>query len=280
MSIIDNVLYNLRRVQLHCITILDEIDKICRENDIKYSLTGGSVIGAHLYNGIIPWDDDIDIMMTRDNYNRFLALCDSKLPKRYQLKNFENGRDRTVLFSKVSDEDTTIVELKSGGKKVVSGIFVDITVMDKVPTKGIRRKICFLFAKMLQCCRERNYEKVNNIINLVRNVSIFLLKPFSKAIYKFAKNYITKNFEGNYGYAELFAGFTIEFDKKLFDSYIDVEFEGKTYMIVEDYMQYLETRYGKREFYKEQKKGDLPHHLIYVDCDHAYSEYSLTNIDS
>lgn len=269
----DSVLDNLRAVQMHCVEILEVIDEICRDNNIQYSLTGGSVIGAHLYNGIIPWDDDIDIMMTRDNYEKFLALCDVKLPQRYQIKNFENGRDRTLMFSKLVDEETTVVELKSGGKKVVSGIFVDITVMDKVPIRGIKKKVLFMLAKALQCCRERDYERITSIRNVSRNISVFILKPFSNAIYTEAKRYITKNFSGDYAYAELFAGFNICFNKKLFDKYTDIVFEGKKFMIVEDYMSYLETRYGKRDFYKEQRKGDLPHHLIYVDCENPYSRY-------
>lgn len=269
----DEVLQNLRRVQLHCVTIAEQIDKLCRENGIKYSLTGGSVIGAHLYKGIIPWDDDIDIMMTRDNYDKFLSLCDTVLPSQYVVKNFENGRDRTLFFSKVSDENTTIVELKSGGKKVVSGIFVDITVMDRIPKRGIKKSICHIYAKLLQCCRERNYEKIENRKNIFRNIGIFLLKPFSDKVYKHAKKYITGINDNDYDFAELFAGFTISFDKRMFEKYMDIEFEGKKFMIVEDYMSYLETRYGKREFYRTQKSGDLPHHLIYVDCDHPYREY-------
>ncbi len=271
----DEVLRNLKKVQSHCVTILESIDKLCRENDIKYSLTGGSVIGAHLYQGIIPWDDDIDIMMTRDNYDKFLKLAEKALPPRYIIKNCENGRDKTILFSKVSDENTTIVELKSENKKVVSGIFVDITVMDKVPKKGIERKICFGLAKLLQCCRERNFEKVKSIINLKRNVVIFILKPFARIVYRAAIKFIKGIRCEEYDYAEILAGFTIPFEKTLFDCYTDVEFEGKKFMIVEDYMSYLETRYGKREFYKEQKKGDFPHHLIYVDCEHPYSKYTV-----
>ena len=68
----------LKRVQKDCLEIMIDIDKVCRENNIDYSLCGGSVIGAMLYNGFIPWDDDIDIMMTRKNYEKFLKLYISK----------------------------------------------------------------------------------------------------------------------------------------------------------------------------------------------------------
>lgn len=269
----DEVLRDLEKVHRHCVSILEAIDKLCRDNDIKYSLTGGSVIGAHLYQGIIPWDDDIDIMMTRDQYEKFLLLAESSLPPRYVVKNFENGRDRTTLFSKVIDENTTVVERKSGGGTVVSGVFVDVTVMDRVPRPIVKRKLCYMYAKLLQCCKDRNYERIEGLSALERNGVIFALKPFADRIYHAAKRYITGISDEPYDYSEIFAGFTIPYDKDLFDSYVDIRFEGKTFMIVKNYMSYLEARYGRRDFYREKKADDAPHHLVYVDCDHPYSEY-------
>ena len=77
--------------------MLQEIDRVCRKNDIKYSLTGGSVIGYHLYGGFIPWDDDIDLMMTRDNYERFLEVWQREPNQRYALHNFENKKNKVTL---------------------------------------------------------------------------------------------------------------------------------------------------------------------------------------
>lgn len=145
------LLQNLKAVQNHCILIAEEIDSVCRRNNIQYSLTGGSAIGAYLYNGFIPWDDDIDVMMTRDNYDRFLEVC-GELPGRFSVKNFENGKDRNVLFSKVVDECTTAVERKADGTEVVSGIFVDITVFDNFPTGKIKRSYWSFLSKLVQRC--------------------------------------------------------------------------------------------------------------------------------
>ena len=64
----------IRGIQKKCIQILDIVDEICRKHQIKYSLCGGSVVGAHLYQGCLPWDDDVDLMMTRENYNKFLSI--------------------------------------------------------------------------------------------------------------------------------------------------------------------------------------------------------------
>ena len=64
----------LLQVQKCCLGIVDDIDRVCRKNGISYSLCGGSVIGAMVYGGYIPWDDDIDLMMTRENYDRFVRI--------------------------------------------------------------------------------------------------------------------------------------------------------------------------------------------------------------
>ena len=68
----------IRKIQLKCLELLDIVDSICQKYNIQYSLCGGSVVGAYLYQGCLPWDDDIDLMMTRENYNRFLSVVQQK----------------------------------------------------------------------------------------------------------------------------------------------------------------------------------------------------------
>ena len=68
MTIISEI-SELRKIQMD---ILSYVDKTCREHNIHYSMSGGTLIGAVRHKGFIPWDDDIDIMMTRDNYDRFM----------------------------------------------------------------------------------------------------------------------------------------------------------------------------------------------------------------
>ena len=96
----------LRLLQLKCLEIFDIVDGICRKYDIKYSLCGGSVVGAHLYHGFLPWDDDIDLMMTREHYNRFLQLAEKELPKGYSILNYLNS-DLSTAF-----ENYTTIEFE------------------------------------------------------------------------------------------------------------------------------------------------------------------------
>ena len=64
----------IKKIQQCCLEIVKDIDRVCRKHGIRYSLCGGSVIGAHLYQGFIRWDDDIALMMTRVIYDRFLSV--------------------------------------------------------------------------------------------------------------------------------------------------------------------------------------------------------------
>ena len=263
---------NLRKVQLACVKVLEDIDGLCRKYGIEYSLTGGSVIGYHLYGGFIPWDDDIDIVMTRENYERFLMYANQYLPSHYSLENFENGKDRRVIFSKVVDKNTTVVELKQDNRKYVTGVFVDVTVLDFVPTNKIKKRLFLVLSKMLQCCRDRTFENEKSFRTLVKNIGIVVMRPFARPFYRLCKNLFTGEKQSG-SLAELFAGIPNEYEKKIFDEYVDVEFEGKKMRLVKDYMSYLERRYGKREFYKQPKKGDAPHHLIYANTSLPYERF-------
>lgn len=262
-------------IPLHacCLEILSIVDEICRKNDIYYSLTGGSVIGWHLYRGFIPWDDDIDLMMTRENYDKFLQICQTDLPDGYSIRNFENGNDRTLLFSKVVNKNTTLVEKKSGGNIVIEGVFIDVTVFDKLPSNWFQRHFFFVLAKVVQCCMNRGVEGDSAGKALVKKGLFRLLRSHADSFYQFVKRKYVECSAKKHDYAELLAGFTIPYEKKLFDEYVDVEFEGHRCMLVKDYMYYLKTRYGKTEFYRDRKPSDEPHHFIYVDCNLPFREY-------
>lgn len=79
----------LREVQLVQLDILNEVDKICKNNNIKYFLIGGTLLGAVRHGGFIPWDDDLDIAMFREDYNKFLNVCKKELDDAYFSTEYE-----------------------------------------------------------------------------------------------------------------------------------------------------------------------------------------------
>ena len=159
----------LRRLQLKCLEILDIVVKICTEHNIKYSLCGGSVVGAHLYKGFLPWDDDIDIMMTRENYNKFLEVAKDYLPDGYSIINYQNSNLSTIwkiCFTKIVNENTTLVQ-KNGD---VMGVFIDVDVYDKVP-EGILKGIDIFLCKRLLTINTGK-KPGSNICNGLRNLCL------------------------------------------------------------------------------------------------------------
>lgn len=99
----------LRHLQLVILDIIKDIDIVCKNNGIEYYLLGGSAIGAIRHKGFIPWDDDLDIIMTHSNYNRFLKVCKEQLnSNKYYVQ--EGLVDWPLDYSKIKLRDTILKE--------------------------------------------------------------------------------------------------------------------------------------------------------------------------
>lgn len=264
----------IRDIQLKCLNILDIFDNICRKYDIKYSLCGGSVVGAYLYQGCLPWDDDIDVMMTRENYDRFLDVVQQELPKGFSVQNFRFSENFSVTFTKIIDENTTMVQ--NDGH--VSGVFLDIDVYDKVPHNWTSKVEVFLW-KLSQISIIGKTNK-RGIKPFMRNIVVStLLRDKRKALLLLQSvvNFLGKRAE-KYSYSEIFGAYCNfkPYRPSVFENYSTIKFEGKDYMIVRDYVEYLQTRYERTDFREPSDKQIAPHYL-FVDLDIPYKEYIVRN---
>lgn len=247
----------IRQIQLKCIEILNIVDTICRRHSIQYSLCGGSVVGAHLYGGCLPWDDDIDLMMTRENYNRFLSVAKDELPDGFSVHNYLFSNDFSTTFTKIVNDNTTIVQQDG----TVSGVFLDITVYDKIPA-GSKKNIDIFLWKLSQIAMI-GLTKPKGIKQAVRNLALVtILKDRRSYLCFFQKCVELLGKSKKYSYAELFGAYcnTKLFDKEIFENYSEIHFEDKNYMIVRDYIKYLETRYERKDFREPKEKQISPHY--------------------
>ena len=116
--------------------------------------------------------------------------------------------------------------------------------------------------------------------NPLRNLIAFVLSGKKERLFDYLKRILEKNdMYSEYDYAELYYGLTISYDRSIFESYSDVEFEGKKLSMMTDYMGYLETRYGRKEFYRDDANAKPPH-LVYVSTDKSYEDFKIENISS
>ena len=258
-----------RNIQLKCLELLDVVDGICRKHGIEYSLCGGSVVGAHLYGACLPWDDDVDLMMTRENYNRFLEVVKNELPMGLSVHNYQFGEDYYSLFTKIMNDNTTIVQQDG----TVSGVFLDITVYDKIPD-GWKKRVDIFLWKVSQVVTIGKV-KVTGSKTLLRNIVLSVWFRDKRKYLQFFQRQVEKNSEcANYHYSELFGAYcnTKPFDKEIFEHYTDIQFESRSCMIVRDYVKYLETRYDRTDF-REPKEKQIAPHYQYVNFKMPYKEY-------
>ena len=129
----------IKRIEMD---IMREIDRICRENNINYFLVGGSLLGAIRHKGFIPWDDDIDIGMLREDFEKFRRLCPKVLPSHLSYQSYTDEPTSHYIFDKVRLKDTYF-STKFSNKfiDIENGIFIDILVYDRTANSDFFQKL-------------------------------------------------------------------------------------------------------------------------------------------
>ena len=125
--------------------ILDVIHQVCTEHGLRYSLAYGTLIGAVRHKGFIPWDDDIDLMMPREDYEKLLVIWNQSAPKGYILQNTRTDSDFTQNFTKIRKDHTTFLQDEAERTKHYhKGIFVDIFPGDRVPSGKLEKTVQYI----------------------------------------------------------------------------------------------------------------------------------------
>lgn len=130
---------NLQQLKNIEFGILNEFAKICENNNLQYALDSGTLLGAVRHNGFIPWDDDIDVVMPRKDYEKFLSILLNKPPKYYGLWSIHNYHNYPYFFAKMIDTRTTLTEEQFKHMQP-GGVYIDIFPIDGMPKNRLHRK--------------------------------------------------------------------------------------------------------------------------------------------
>ncbi|MBQ8522133.1 MAG: LicD family protein [Clostridia bacterium] len=242
---------DIKEIQRISLNILKYIDKICKENDIKYSLCDGTALGAIRHKGFIPWDDDIDIMMTRENYNKFLNLMDNIKDPNYKCLHF--GKDFPNYFynfAKVVDLNTYVEEINFPRHKDM-GIFVDVFPVDGIPKDKIN-KLTNKYCKLRMFHHFAATKKfVKSSKGWMRTIPKFFMWTYCKVFgwkhfYKKSENLLKKYPLKNCDYAGIYCEYGKKemIPKEMFNETILVDFEDEKFPILKEYNYYLTNVYG------------------------------------
>ena len=133
----------LRKLQLTELNILKKVITFCDDNNIPYIIMGGTLLGAVRHRGFIPWDDDIDIAMPREEYERFVCLANNEFSGEngsLKFHNFKTDEKYKYYFSRVTDESVKLKDYYAIETKEQNA-WIDIFPLDGMPSAKLKRKI-------------------------------------------------------------------------------------------------------------------------------------------
>lgn len=180
----------VRKLQLLELKIAEEIKRICEKNNIKYFLMWGSLLGAVRHGGFIPWDDDMDFGMLREDYDRFIEVCKTDLDKRFFIQTWDTDPEYPFAYAKIRLVETHFIENFSQSSKMNNGIFVDVFPFDNVPHSAFAK--CVQGIKYYACTRilwikkgmGKSMQNESFIKRMKYNVFLLVSKPFPYKIVK------------------------------------------------------------------------------------------------
>lgn len=126
---------DIREIELQ---ILNYIDEVCKDNKLRYYLLGGTLLGAIRHGGFIPWDDDIDIIMPRNDYDTLLSII-NETNNKYKVLAYKYKKEYYYPFAKIVDSSTMVVESNTIATNNM-GVWVDIFPIDNLPNDKKHRK--------------------------------------------------------------------------------------------------------------------------------------------
>ena len=157
----------LQRLHSELYDVLGEVVRVCTVAGIPYFIQGGTAIGAHFFEDIVPWDDDVDLGMTRENYERFLREAPVLLREGYVLQEFATEPETPFYYIKVRKLGTRFVESEWVGLPLSEGLYVDIFPYDIIPDD--------------ESLRVAQRRKVGFLVNCFMAKSVWLWRWFGKA---------------------------------------------------------------------------------------------------
>ncbi|ENQ1016857.1 LicD family protein [Proteus mirabilis] len=247
-----NKFETLRYAQEILISSLDHIDNICKNNNISYWIDSGTLLGAYRDGSFIPWDEDIDLCMTRENYDKFLSVVYEQLDnEKYTLQNINTDKYYTLfpVPSKIRVNNTRILWTDQKGiqykysEKSHSGIYIDIFPMDNfLESKRTTRNFIIRLYKILYLKRHNNLSTIKKIIS---NISKYFINR--KLIDKINKYYYENINKKNTEYLDYSCDMALQeykFPKNIIFPLKEIVFEGKKYPCPNKTKEYLILLYG------------------------------------
>ncbi len=269
--------------------MLKHFVEICNKLNLRYFLVCGSALGAVKYKGFIPWDDDIDVALPREDYEVFIKEGQKYLPENIFIQNHKTDKNFPLLGAKMRNSNTTYIESALNKVDMNHGVFVDVFPLDGCPEDdGEINNLCKIEQKYIRRKAVKlTYHRFSgrNLLGF-RTILVYLLYRISglySNTYKYVcemenaiSKYNTKDTTVWCNYADYIPNKKYQ-PKEYYGNGIEAEFEGLNVIIPEKYDEYLTQRYGdwQADLPEEEKIGH--HYYDICDLNKSYKFYTKNN---
>lgn len=227
-------------------TIFREFDRICQKHGIHYTMEGGTLLGAVKYGGFVPWDDDVDVVMERSQYERFLEAAPGELAEQFFLQSYHNVQEFPLNYAKLCLNGTEIYDYDySHLKNMHHGVFMDIFPIDEVRPDKLRRHCSAV--GILTGARKTKLKAIKpvGIRKIIYNILALLpMKTLIKMIDRTCKRYQGKQT----GYLYEVCNSNRKFPplpREIYDETIRIPFKNGEFEASKYYDRFLQSRFGK-----------------------------------
>ena len=257
------------------VRILKVFIQVCETLNLKYYVLGGTMLGAVRHKGFIPWDDDIDVGMPREDYEIFLQKAQEFLPENYFVQTFETDPEWPANFAKIRNSDTTFIETSVKNRKINHGIYIDVFPLDWHEEDKLRLKVFNLKNTIYRAAISKSFyfpkSKRKFKWYAVRILTMFIsvktaLKKREKLLKSNKGRTLLANYCGAWGEKEIVP-------HTWYGEGVDLEFEGVKVKVPIEYDKWLTQVYGDYMKLPPEEKRVAHHFTETVDLDKSYKEY-------
>lgn len=267
----------LKQCQL---AILKAFAEVCDKLGLTYFLEGGTLLGSVRHGGFIPWDDDIDVIMLRTDYERFCADGQALLPEYYFLQTIYTDPEYTANFAKIRDSRTTYIETTLAKKHINHGVYIDILVLDFYPQQQRRKAFLEFRWNIMKARQSIDYYRPNEGWTAKR-VARTVLGNLARVFYPSVSKMIRKRVsmiqsvpEGAFvcNYSSVYGRKAIQ-PAEWYAETCELEFEGERFTAPKMWHEVLTHFYGDYMTPPPPEQQVGHHYALAVDTERPYTEY-------
>ena len=237
----------LEKVQDCIYSIFVAFDRICRKHNLNYSMEGGTLMGAVKYRNYVPWDDDIDVVMVREEYERFLKIAPLELSDKFFLQSYNNVPSFPLNYAKLCYKDSGIYDYEYSHIKTMNhGVFMDIFPLDEVNPEKLKRHCSFVGvltgARKVKLGIKLGKLGTKRMI-IYRALSILPMKLLCHLVTKACTFYNGKGTGYTYEVCNSNRKFK-PLESRMYENLTELQFRDKKFMAISEYDKFLKSRFG------------------------------------